>query len=309
MRSFSVMFMLLILSATSYASEINLSGDVRARHEVVDDSTAAQATRQRVRARLYAETQVSDKTLVGLGIATGTANSRSTNQTVGGNFSSKSINLDTAFIQTELLGSQVTVGKFKNTLQTQSELFWDSDVRPEGVSMTSELKGFQLTSAYLVLDDSANNDPSLIVGQLGYGGENFELNGSYSTTQGVATKESYVNVNGALLCGSKFKSVLFGEYNVNVETGTDDQAWLAGFGASYKGVSLKYAYREVEANGVNALLTDSDFGNGVDVKGSEVNLAYTYDKVKVGATYFVLDNGINNGTDYDTLQVDLAVSF
>ena len=305
----SVMFMLLItMFATSgFTSEINLSGDVRVRHEVVDDSTATNhTTRQRLRARLNATTQVSDSTSVGIGLASGGANARSTNQTLGGTFTSKGIMLDTAYIKTKVKGLDVLAGKFKNPLTTLSELNWDSDIRPEGVAIGTGYKRFSLKGAYFVIDDNAVDDPSLVVGQLGYQGKKFVLTSSYTTMQKVAGDNSYVNVNTAF---SVWKLRAFGEYNVNLDTGTDDTAWIAGLGADLGKLNVKYTYRHVEANGVSALLTDSDFGQGTDTKGSEINASYKLDDVKFGVTYFILQNGVTNGTHYDRLMVDASVKF
>ena len=309
MKRFSILFVLLVsLLATGFASDLNFTGDVRVRHEVIDDSTTTQNTRQRVRARLYAETQVSDETTVGLGLVTGSADRRSTNQTLGGTFTSKGVNLDTAFIETKVLGADVLLGKFKNPLVTQSELFWDSDVRPEGVAVTYPWKSLTLGGAYLVTEDNATNDGALALGQVSYSNELFEASASYTASVNLATKGRYIGVNGAWS-----KPVLgltpFVEYVTNTEATTDDTAWLVGVKTSFKGVGVKYAYRNVEANAVNALLTDSDFGNGVDAKGSELNLSYQFKQAKLGVTYFDLTNGLTTGTDYDRLQVDLAVKF
>jgi hypothetical protein len=306
MRSLSIFFVLL-LSATGYASDVNISGDVRVRHEVIDDSTAgSHTTRQRLRARVNATAQVSDSTSVGIGLASGGANARSTNQTAGGTFTSKGVMLDTAYIKTKAKGLDFTMGKFKNPLTTLSELNWDNDIRPEGVAIETGYKKFSLKTAYFILDDTAVNDPSLVVGQLGYQGKKFVLTGSYTATQKMATDEAYANVNCAF---NVWKLRAFGEYNVNLETSTDDTAWIAGVGADLGKLKVKYTYREVEANGVNSLLTDSDFGNGVDTKGSEVNVSYKYDVVKLGVTYFALQNGVKNGTHYDRLMVDASVAF
>ena len=313
MRQLSIFLVGLFCFTSLYAGDIDFSGDVRLRHEVIDDSTSTnQATRQRVRARLNAEAKVSETTTVGLGVATGsTTDRRSTNQTLSGSFTSKSINLDTAYISTQVLGVDVTLGKFKNTLTTQSELFWDSDVRPEGVSASYDALGLSFTGAYLVLEDNATDDSGLAVGQVSYGSDLFDLSASYTASVNTATNDKYLNVNGALKGGQVFGLglALFGEYNLNTEATNADTAWLAGLRTSFKGVGISYAYRNVEANSVNSLLTDSDFGNGVDAKGSEVSLSYQYDAVKVGATYFDLTNGLAGGTDYDRLQVDLSVSF
>jgi hypothetical protein len=295
-----------------FASDVSITGDVRVRHQVTDDSaTTNQATGQQVRARLNAVATLSGNTSVGVGLATGSTNARSTNQALGGTFSSKSINLDTAYIKTQVLGSDVTLGKFANPFVTESELFWDNDIRTEGVVVGSTVGPFTLSSGYLLLQDNANNDPTLLVGQLGLDTAYVTLAGSYTTTKDVAVKETYINLNGHVY-GSIFGLDItsFGEYNTNTEATSDDTAWLVGVRTSYKGVALGYAYREVQANAVNALLTDSDFGNGADTKGSEVNVSCLLNNdVKLGVTYFDLTNGLTNGTDYDRLQVDLSVKF
>jgi hypothetical protein len=308
MRIISILFVLLF-SATVWAGEVNFTGDVRLRHEIIDDATTTtQVTRQRVRARVNAEAVVSEDTVVGIGLATGDANRRSTNQTLGGTFSSKGINLDTAYIGTKVLGADVLLGKFKNPLVTQSELFWDSDVRPEGVVVSYDLKDFTLSGAYLVTEDNATDDEALALGQISFSNELLEVSASYTASVNAAVNARYIGVNGMWV-----KPILglqpFGEYVINHEATTDDTAWLVGVKTSYKKLDISYAYREVEANSVNALLTDSYFGNGTDVKGSELNLTYAFNNLKLEATYFDAINGLTNGTDYDRFQFDLLVNF
>jgi hypothetical protein len=154
------MLWLLLVTATIFAQDIRpeFSGDVRLRHEGIDDSTAANhVSRQRVRARLYASANVAPSTVVGLGLATGPNDRRSTNQTLGGTFTPKQINLDTAYISTKVLVADITAGKFVNPLVRQSELFWDDDVRPEGGVLSYTLKGVTVRGAYLIAEDNIIN--------------------------------------------------------------------------------------------------------------------------------------------------------
>jgi hypothetical protein len=310
MRICSILF-LLLFTATSFASGIKFTGDVRVQHEVIDNAAIANdVTRQNIRARIYADTSISDTTTVGVGLATGTTDARTTDQALGSTFDSKGIYLDTAYIKTALADVDLTLGKFFNPLKKESELFWDDSIRPEGVAYGYDIGNFTLGGGYFVTEDKVTSDPAFIVGQLSYGANSFRLATSYTTTKDVATKETYVNVNGGY--AKKLGGVslfLFGEYNLNTEASTDDTAWLAGVGTYVKGVGVKYSYREVEANGVNGLLTDADFGNGTDAKGSEITLSYDFRGLDFGGTYLFLDNGINNGTDFDKFQLDVTVGF
>jgi len=307
-----VILFMLLFTATIIAGPIkpDLSGDVRLRHEVIDDATAANhVTRQRVRARLNASANVAQDTVVGIGLATGPVDRRSTNQTLGGTFTPKTISLDTAYISTKVLSTDLTAGKFKNPLVRQSELFWDDDIRPEGATLSYTLKSITLRGAYLVVTDTAVNDEGMAVGELSYAHEMFDVAGSFTETLNAPIRARYAGVNGAVKPIKYFTP--FGEYIVNLDaTNNNDTAWLVGVRSKIKGLTLSYAYRDVEANAVNAMLTDSDFGNGVSAKGSEVNASYCFkNKVDVGVTYFDLKNGLAASTDYDRFQLDMGVKF
>jgi hypothetical protein len=311
----NVILFMLLFTATIFSREVNLdkldfTGDVRLRHEVVDDSTVAtDVTRQRVRARLNVSANVAQDTVVGIGLATGPNDRRSTNQTLGGTFDPKDINLDTAYISTKLVFTDVTVGKFKNPLVRQSELFWDDDVRPEGGVLAYTLKGVTLRGAYLITQDNATNDEGMAVGELSYAHEYFDVAGSFTETMNNPTKARYAGVNGDVKPFGYLTP--FGEYIVNLDaTNNNDTAWLAGVRATVQKFKLQYAYRDVEAQAVNAMLTDSDFGNGVNAKGSEYNASYCFkNNIEVGATYFDLKNGLATSTDYDRFQLDASVKF
>ncbi len=74
---------------------------------------------------------------------------------------------------------------------------------------------------------------------------------------------------------------------------------------------FRYNYREIEADAVFGTFADSDFiGGGTDGKGHEINFGYQIAKGwKFAATYFINEKGVNNGVDYDRVQVDLKFKF
>ena len=70
------------------------------------------------------------------GVATGSSDPVSTNQTLGQGNSSKNLVLDLAYVQwqTPISGLKLRAGKFSNPIMRAggSGLVWDGDLRPEG---------------------------------------------------------------------------------------------------------------------------------------------------------------------------------
>ena len=138
------------IASMSWAERIRIQGDFRYRYENADiegpvvNSDAppdnvvfADGTRNRnrIRARAAIIADLSDDVEVGLGFASGGDDPVSTNQTLGGGGSTKSINLDQAYFDwTGIENTSIRGGKFKRTLKVvgSSGLQWDSDWRPEG---------------------------------------------------------------------------------------------------------------------------------------------------------------------------------
>ncbi len=133
-------------SLPAWVQNTKLKGDFRLRYQDDYAKSAAPSTSQvnkqraRIRVRLGIESKVNDKLLVGIGIATGKSDSsadaaRSTNMTLGGGFTKKSIALDYAFAQYSPTPWFTLVGgKFKNVLWEPGDLIWDTDINPEGTA-------------------------------------------------------------------------------------------------------------------------------------------------------------------------------
>ena len=127
------------LEKLSWAERIRLKGDFRYRYQNDDVDGIDDRNRQRIRARAAIEADVADNIEVGLGIASGSNDPVSTNQTLGGGASTKDLNLDLAYFKwNAAVGANIYGGKFKRPLKVvaKSGLQFDGDWRPEGAAVT-----------------------------------------------------------------------------------------------------------------------------------------------------------------------------
>ncbi|MBT7171528.1 MAG: hypothetical protein HN909_07150 [Phycisphaerales bacterium] len=117
---------------------LTFSGDFRLRMQNdVANKGGGDRNRARFRLRFGFTKKFNDEWLVGFRLASGDSDiATSTNQTMGGAFSKKSIWLDLAYAKytpKAAPGLVLVAGKMKNPLVT-SGLVWDSDVNPEGIA-------------------------------------------------------------------------------------------------------------------------------------------------------------------------------
>jgi hypothetical protein len=121
-----------------WVKNAKLKGDFRLRYQYERKETDADArTRGRIRYRLGLDTKVNDQMNVGLGIASGADDPRSTNQTFTDTFERPDVRMDLAYAEYTPLESvklKLIGGIFprSNYLWTPTDLLWDSDVNPQG---------------------------------------------------------------------------------------------------------------------------------------------------------------------------------
>jgi hypothetical protein len=172
-----------------------IKGDFRYRHEMIDKQDTKTETRHRVRARVNIEGRVNDQAQVVFGISSGSSDPVSNNQTLTGGFSSKDVVLDVAFIEYKWMkapGLTLLGGKVYNPFFApgESELIWDSDIRPEGMAAHytrgTDQMSINLTGAgFWVEERKSNKNSSLFGGQAVFQYEipdskaEFALGGSY----------------------------------------------------------------------------------------------------------------------------------
>jgi hypothetical protein len=125
---------------------ISFSGDVRLRAEPVFGGPSDQSLdrmRGRVRARFNAVADLGTQFRTGFTLATGDINDPvSTNQTLGGFYTRKTIALDQAFVQfTPKQFNALTLTGGKSAYPWyNTELTWDKDLNPEGAAQTLAFK-------------------------------------------------------------------------------------------------------------------------------------------------------------------------
>lgn len=172
------------VKGADWAGKVAVTGDVRYRYEMIKDETAnaagvqstADRYRDRVRARLNTTVKATDTVTVGIGIAT-TENGdpRSSNQSMTGVFSRKSVDLDLAYFDWRFAPwGNLVGGKMKQPFfKPGQSVFWDNDINPEGLAVGFQ-QGLLFGTAYdywLVETSGAENtttsDTMLYGGQLG----------------------------------------------------------------------------------------------------------------------------------------------
>jgi len=297
---------------SGWTDTVRLAGDLRYRHETINDDLAAVRDRHRIRARVNISGEVSDSVTAGFGLSTGGFTNDSGNQTLDEGFSFKDVGIDLAYFNWAVNDDiNVIAGKMSSPFFRPGgyHLIYDSDIRPEGLALRySSGNLFANASAFWVEERSGSADSGLIGLQGGYrgtfdSGVGFTAGASfYKTThaQGNAPfftvdsgQGNQLDANGNYLYG--FSEVeLFGELSLeaggrpltlfadfvrNSDADEFDQGYAIGarYGrASRPGEwSLGYSYQDLEANAVVGAFTDSDFAGGTS-DGSGHSLLANY---------------------------------
>lgn len=159
-------------SQQNWSDRVSLGGDFRYRFESIDVEGDDKRRRHRIRARTNIKAEVSDKIEVGFGLATGGDDPVSTNQTLGGGGSSKTVVLNLAYVDWEAAdGLHLFAGKFKNPLTRVAgqALTWDGDWTPEGLALKYKRDMFfvNLLGTFLESDSKKSNDSFSYGGQFG----------------------------------------------------------------------------------------------------------------------------------------------
>jgi hypothetical protein len=124
---------------------VKLFGDFRYRQEMIDAENTPDRNRARIRARVGLTAKVNDDVDFGFRLATATDSAPaggdpvSTNQTLGGGFSKKSVWVDWAYLDwhpATVKGLDVIAGKMENPFYNvgRNEVIWDVDLTFEGIA-------------------------------------------------------------------------------------------------------------------------------------------------------------------------------
>ena len=156
-----------------WASKIKWKGDLRYRHEMIDEETRDTRTRHRIRIRTGLEAKVSDTMTAYVGIATGDpTDPRSTNATLGGGNLRKNIALDYGYMAWRATDNTVvSLGKMKYPFERfGGSLFYDGDVNPEGGAVQYRAGNGVFVNGYgfWISESSSGADANVFGAQVGW---------------------------------------------------------------------------------------------------------------------------------------------
>ena len=199
-------------------SKFTWSGDFRYRNEQIKtapNTTTPESTqgRDRIRLRFGVTAKINDTVTGRFQIATAggaTGDPRSTNQTLGEDWSRKSVGIDLAYIDwrpTNTLGLQL--GKMPQPWTRTASYFWDGDITPEGAAFKYTGSHLFAVAFYDWLNErhsgtsaAARADSKLVGGQVGWkqpiGKSTLTLAAGYFDVTHV--KDEQVSANGAAPC-------------------------------------------------------------------------------------------------------------
>jgi hypothetical protein len=327
------------------AQRIEISGDLRYRHESINDDASDERHRQRIRARVGLDAAISDDVEFGLVLASGGDNPVSANQTLDGGFTRKSIGIDRAYVDWSVNERlNISAGKMRNPFFRPGghHLIWDGDANPEGLALRYNTgRWFANVGSFWVEERGSDEESLLLGGQFGQRGSfgsdvRYTVGVGYLDYRNTQGQTPFYNASGQgnRLDGAgnylnDFNNVelfgqldtmlgaqplrLFADYVENTQGNGADTGFALG--ALYGDLSGRgsweagYAYQDLDADAVIATFTDSDFaGGGTDGKGHVFEFAYGLaDRWSLGLTYFLNERGADAGNerDYNRLQADI----
>jgi hypothetical protein len=172
------------VKGADWATKLKGRGDFRYRHEGIESERvvsgqaedAADRTRHRIRARLGFDYAVTDTVKGTLLFATGGDDPRSSNQTLGGTGTRKSIGVDMAYVDWQFMnGANLVLGKQPHPyFRPGQSMFFDGDFNPEGGAVKFDRGmffgsgyGWWLTEQFNSNPKGENNDSNLFGAQVG----------------------------------------------------------------------------------------------------------------------------------------------
>ena len=314
----------------SWTEGLVLDGDLRYRHETINDDAVSVRHRHRIRARANATATLNEDMEVGFGLSTGGIANDSGNQSLGEGFSRKSIGVDLAYFDWNLTESLTLAGgKMSNPFFRPGgyHLLYDGDLRPEGLALKMSSGTFFANASAFWAEERGSDPETMWYGlQAGFRGS---PSGGVSLTAGASIHEfshaqgrapvftplngqgNQLDANGNYLYG--FSQVeVFGELSLDLAghplrmfadyvTNTAAEAWSDGLalGIDYRRATdmgtwnVAYVYQDLGANAVVGAFTDSDFAGGTsDGSGHTLRAGYSFPRGwNLGVRYIIGDRG------------------
>lgn len=327
-KALLTLVMLGSLSATAVAADLKASGNFGYRFDSIEVAAAPKSEKDRMRAELVLDAKVNDKIKAVVGFSTGTFNSRWND--MGEGASLKDVGLHLAYVEyaaTDAL--KVKLGKMHQPWATSSSLFFDKDVKPEGIAVAFDGPGplFVNASSVKIVEGGVTADSRVQSLQVGLhkklGGAHVkgavamhkhDINHVVAGGPAEFTLQQVFGEVGTDVAGKPVTA--FVDYMKNDDAKTNDKALAYGvkFGNAKKVGDFEASIfkQKVEANAQYGLWHDSDFAGGQgNHEGYGLVAGYVIaDGWKLNGKYFDVDRNISvKKADYQRLQLDLNYMF
>ena len=306
------------LSTAAIAQDVKINGGFGYRFDSQEVGTAPKSEKDRTRAELLLNAKVNDKVTAVFGVRTGNSFNSSWDD-MGGNANNKNVGLHLAYVEYAALDQvKVRLGKMHQPWASSPSLFFDRDIKPEGlaVSFASKSGLFANASSLKIVEGGANPDARVQSLQVGLKKDV----GALSLT-GAAGLHNHRNIAGADVnlqqafgeVGVKVAGLPvagFVDFMRNDKANADNQALAYGVKVAKGKWDASVFHQKVEANAQYGLWHDSDFaGAQGNHKGYGLTAGYAVAKGwKVNAKYFDVERGASK-EDYKRLQLDLNYMF
>jgi len=312
------------LASTVTLADVAVKGSFGYRYDSLDVGTAPTINQDKLKAALKLSADVNDKTKVVVGLRTGDYNTPYV--TMGGGTSLKNIDLNLAYVEyAPLASTKVTLGKMDQPWANSSSLFFDKDIKPEGLAVAFDAGNGLSANAYsLTVAEGGLKPDSKVKGfQVGVAKELAGLNvGAYAGVMNHdyaipnSTLRAKLDVThlGASVSKGPFTAFVDQAKNDKAALGKDDTALAYGvtFGkASAPGTwDAGYLHQKVEKNSLSALWLDNEFAAGAaQHEGDVFAVNYVVAKGwKLSGKYYDAEVGPNK-IDHKHVTLDLNYMF
>jgi hypothetical protein len=167
-----------VANAAEWYEKLKLKGDVRFRNELIQQQDKGDNFRWRIRARLATDAEINEAWSAAFGLASGSDDPVSTNQTLTSGFSRKQVNVDLAYVNfhpKRFPGMNMDFGKMRFPFEQgdKQQLIWDNDLTPEGIALKLKRKAgektnlFMNAAAFYITDNDPDNEQWMSGAQAG----------------------------------------------------------------------------------------------------------------------------------------------
>lgn len=316
-KALITLVMLGSLSTAALAQDVKINGGFGYRFDSVEVGTGPKSNTDRMKAEFVLNAKVNDKVTLVAGARTGTFNSAYDD--FGGNAGLKDVGLHLAYVEYAAMDQvKVRLGKMHQPWAGSSSLFFDRDIKPEGVAVafTHGSGLFAVGSSLKIIDGGVNDDSRVQSLQVG-----LKKDVGVLSLTGAAALHNHRDIGGPDVnlqqafgeVGTKVAGMpvaAFVDFMRNDKANADNQALAYGVKVAKGKWDVSAFHQKVEANAQYGLWHDSDFaGAQGNHKGYGLTAGYVVAKGwKVNAKYFDVERGANK-EDFKRLMLDLNYMF